>query len=80
MPAPPSSVTCSATLGSATSPRGDVDLPSWADECTVREVTDIMAVDGAEVGTGHQLDRTTPPSLAGLVAPAPDHLTATFPA
>jgi hypothetical protein len=57
-----------------------VALPSWADECTVREVTDIMAVDGAEVGTGHQPDRTTTPSLAGLVAPAPDHLTATFPA
>ncbi|WP_287322007.1 hypothetical protein [Mesorhizobium sp.] len=45
----------------------------------MREVTDIMAVDGAEVGTGHQPDRTRP-SLAGLVAPAPDRLTTTFPA
>ncbi len=67
-------------IGVGNVPRGDVALPSWADERTLREVTDIMTVDGAEVGSCHQPDRATPPSLAGLVAPATNDLATTLPA
>lgn len=53
---------------------------SWADECTVREVTDIMAVDGAEVGTSRHPALAVPTSPACLVVPAPNDLAAAFPA